>query len=67
MDIGKSIDAVIKYLGEYNFLQILILIIVVPLVTTVCLKIMKPKKIGIAEFYVETKPKRKLFRKKVAK
>ena len=63
----KNIEAVLQYLGRYNFGQIIILIIIVPLVVTLCLKILKPKKIGNAEFYVEVKPKRRLFRKKVAK
>ena len=63
----KDLEAVLSYLGRYNFGQIVILIIVVPVVITLCLKILKPKKIGNAEFYVEAKPKRRLFRKKVAK
>ncbi len=63
----KNIEAVLQYLGRYNFWQIIILIIIVPLVVTLCLKILKPKKIGNAELYVEVKPKRRLFRKKVAK
>ncbi len=46
----KNIEAVLQYLGRYNFWQIIILIIIVPLVVTICLKILKPKKIGNAEF-----------------
>lgn len=66
-ELFEYLQQLIAYLGQYNFGQKLVLIVVVPLTVTLCLKILHPTKVGPVEFEDDhEKPpvKRKIFHKK---